>query len=314
MATANSRRNLKIIGAGTNLGIPSIQGSELAPNFISEKLKLEFDEIVGADTTIERMVSNGANVGSSDATSNIGKIRLLDYLSRLFNVIYKEFIERDFSAASISSASNLKDLITVIGGDHSIAIATWQAAIKKYYDHHKFAIIWIDSHLDSHNFETTESGNMHGMPIATLLGHCKPLEFIDNFDHLSPKDIYILGVRDYEAPEKELLQKLGVTVYYMDEVKERSFATVMDEIANSIHSKGQHFGISLDLDYFDPNHVSGVNTAVEGGGSVDEVVQYFTNSLAKDKMEIFELVEFNHNKDDNGNTLKCIAQLLEAVR
>lgn len=304
MSANGNGGNLKLIGASVNFGIPSSSGSEIAPRVIAEKLGLQFYSILEVENGID------SNLVSHETNSYNVNPKIYSYLNKLYHAVYKELVEKEFNKQFSTPHNTTPDLITVIGGDHSIAIATWQAALK-LYDEGKFALIWIDAHLDGHNFSTTSSGNIHGMPVATLLGRCKELEFIEEFSYLKPSEIYMVGIRDYEPEELEFLQKLGVTIYFMEEVKKRSFKVVMDEIITKIERQGQHFGISLDLDYFTPTVVKGVNTQAEGGGEVEEVVEYFANGLNKKKLELFELVEFNPNKDD-GNTISCISDVLNA--
>lgn len=271
-----------LIGAASNLGIPNLNtsksnGSEYAPYALKEDLKLNFDSIV-----------DGKDVKDNNVK---------EYLKLLFDCIMKNTLD--------------KSHLTVIGGDHSIGVATWQAMMKLHGD--DIALIWIDAHLDANNFDTTPSGNTHGMPLATLLGHCQKLEFIEQFLNIKPQNLYLIGARDYEKEELELLNKLGVKIYFIDEVKNKSFKVVMDEVQLRIQNEGKKYGISLDLDYFDPSDIKAVNTSVSNGGNIDNVVQYFQNDLDKENLIAFELVEFNPSKDEKSETLKCIEQLLKAI-
>lgn len=278
----HNNRKLNLIGAATNLGISQLRstnshGSEYAPYALEKDLNLKFTNIIDASKEVNISIQN--------------------YLKLLFDAI-------------VSSYSSLS-LATVIGGDHSIGAATWQAMMNIHGD--DISLVWIDAHLDANNFATTPSGNTHGMPLATLLGYCKELEFVEPFHCIKPHNLYLIGTRDYEKEELDLLNKLGVKIYFMDEVRRRSFKVVMNEVQSKISESGKKFGISLDLDYFDPSDIKAVNTSVSGGGHVEDVVEYFQNDLKKANLIAFELVEFNPSKDEGGVTLGSIKKLLDAL-
>ena len=189
----------------------------------------------------------------------------------------------------------------IFGGDHSIAIATWQAVMQNHGS--DFGLLWIDAHLDANNFQTTPSGNFHGMPIATLLGHCKELEFKSPFKYLKPKNIYILGVRDYEKEEHQLLQSLGVNIYMMSEIRNMDFGKLVDEIC----SRHKKIGISFDCDSIDPEIFSSVNTPVPGGFSISELSDLLAKAYSK--LICLEIAEYNPSKDIDGKNAKMIIEL-----
>ena len=103
----------------------------------------------------------------------------------------------------------------VLGGDHSIAIGTWAGVIKQLPANSNFALIWIDAHMDAHTIETSPSGNFHGMPISMLLGEAEHelLSCVPAQQYLEGRDLYLFGVRSFQAEELVLLSKQKVNVF-----------------------------------------------------------------------------------------------------
>ncbi len=116
----------------------------------------------------------------------------------------------------------------VLGGDHSCAIGTWKGIAGAMPG--PLGLIWIDAHMDAHTPETTESGKLHGMPLACVLGYGDPaLTGIAGGARLAPEHVCLIGVRSFEKGEAALLRRLGVRVYPMREIKERGLDSVLRE-------------------------------------------------------------------------------------
>ena len=193
----------------------------------------------------------------------------------------------------------------VFGGDHSVAIATWQAALQNHGD--DFALVWLDAHLDANNFDTSPSGNYHGMPLATLLGHCKELEFKENFKYLKPENLYILGARDYEEGEYELLKSLNVNLYMMSEFDKVDLNTVMNDIC----SRHKEIGISFDCDAIDSKYFPYVNTPVSHGFNIDELSDAI--EIASKQLIGLEITEYNPLLDRNQRGPQVIYDILSWI-
>ncbi len=116
----------------------------------------------------------------------------------------------------------------VLGGDHSCAIGTWKGIAKATSG--PLGLIWIDAHMDAHTPQTTESGRLHGMPLAALLGHGdETLTGIASGARLDPRHVCLIGVRSFEAGEAALLRRLGVRIFPMREVRQRGFDATLRE-------------------------------------------------------------------------------------
>ena len=149
-----------------------------------------------------------------------------------------------------------------IGGDHSIAVGT----VGGVTHHEPCGVLWIDAHADFNTPDTSPSGNLHGMPLAALMGYGAP-ELV-NLGRSGPKleaaQVVLLGVRDVDPEERILLKNSGVGVYTMREIDARGIAAIAREaLARLSHLPRLH--VSLDMDSLDPTEAPGVGTPVHGG-------------------------------------------------
>ena len=198
------------------------------------------------------------------------------------------------------------------GGDHSCAIGTWSGVAKI---HDEFGLIWIDAHMDAHTHDTTLSGNVHGMPVASLLGvgadELKTIALAR--PKIKAENIVLIGIRSYEAEEKELLDSLGVKVFLMDEVKQIGFKACMDYALNHFASKNMKYGISLDVDGLDPAYITATGTMVEDGIDLEQLCTEFAKIKLNDLIGV-EIVEYNPELDDNNHKdLATIKRILQAI-
>lgn len=218
-------------------------------------------------------------------------------------------------AQQVCDSAASGNLPLVVGGDHSCAIGTWSGSALFLKQRGQLGLVWIDAHMDSHTPETTPSGAIHGMPLAALLGYGAPeLVNLAGFSpKLLPRHICLVGVRSYEPGEAELLQRLGVRVFFMDEVKQRGIGSVMAEAFAIARNGTAGFGISIDLDAFNPEESPGVGTPVQDGLlhlELDRVLRGIGNIP---DLVALELAEFNPLRDHDSRTLGLIEDLLSAI-
>ena len=202
----------------------------------------------------------------------------------------------------------------VIGGDHSIAMGTWSGAKKGISESDRLGLIWIDAHCDAHTHETTHTGNIHGMPVAALLGHGEErFSQIRRGIAIHPEDVVLIGVRDYESEERALLESLGVRVYEMSEVKRRGLALVFQESLDLLRRQTDRYGLSIDLDGLDPCYAPGVGTPVEDGITPTDLYGAIRSCYRDPKLLGLEIVEFNPNLDIENRTLHCLIACVESI-
>jgi len=198
----------------------------------------------------------------------------------------------------------------IIGGDHSVAIGTWSGVAR--FVGKPLGLLWIDAHLDSHTPETSYSGAVHGMPLACLLGRGVKRLLGLGIDSLQidPKHTVVLGPRSWEAEEAAFLARMGVRVIGAVEIDERGLAACFDEAAAIVSSAENGYGITLDLDAFDPAAAPGVGSPEPKGLAVGEVRAGLQKLTGSEKLRALEIVEYNPDRDRHGITAKLIADVI----
>ncbi|MDK9715602.1 MAG: arginase [Sulfuritalea sp.] len=207
------------------------------------------------------------------------------------------------------------DFPLVIGGDHSCAIGTWSGVKRVLGAEARLGLIWIDAHMDSHTVATSQTRNIHGMPLASLLGHGDPrLTGVAGAGaKLLPEDVCLIGVRSFESDEAVLLKQLGVRVYFMHEVRRRGLAEVFAEALSRVGRHTRGYGISIDLDALDPAEEPGVGTPVPGGLLRADLTDALALAHGDEKLLAVEIVEYNPYRDDGFVTARAIHDLCQSL-
>lgn len=201
-----------------------------------------------------------------------------------------------------------------LGGDHSAAIGLW-SGVARGARPGSFGLIWIDAHMDAHTFATTPSRMIHGMPVAALLGHGDEAltALAGAWPAVRPANLCLIGTRSWEDGEAALLERLGVRVIKMPEVARRGFAAVLAE-AIAIASDGMaRFGVSIDIDAFDPVEITGTGIHVPDGLSADAVCHALPALRGEAKFAGLEIAEYNPHRDRDGQTAQLIGALIIAA-
>ncbi|KAK5975609.1 Transcriptional regulator [Trichostrongylus colubriformis] len=208
-----------------------------------------------------------------------------------------------------------KEDLLVLGGDHSCAMGTWSGVASAVRPHGDLGLIWIDAHMDAHTPSSTPSGNIHGMPVAHLLGYGDKnlIRISDRLPKILPHNMCMVGIRSYEDGEQELLERLGVRIFYMDEVERRGIAEVMHEALYMVSRNTVGFGMSIDIDGFDVADAPAVGTPAENGISASEFLRAVL-TLDLSKLLATEIVEFLPRLDDHHKSSeKLVVSLMEAI-
>ncbi|MET2524129.1 arginase [Ralstonia sp. SM1884_UCD616_TZ26] len=203
----------------------------------------------------------------------------------------------------------------VIGGDHSCAIGTWSGVASALRPAGPLGLIWIDAHLDSHTPQSSDSGAIHGMPLAALLGHgARELTQVrDTHPKLLPQHVVVIGARSYEPAERALIDQLGVRVIDAAEVARSGLRAVMAEATRIAAADTAAFGVTVDLDAFDPAVAPGVGSPEPGGLTRQDMTQALAACARHARFAAFELVEYNPRHDKGGITARLALDLLGAV-
>ena len=202
-----------------------------------------------------------------------------------------------------------------LGGDHAYAVGTWSGVSVAKRQEGAVGLLWIDAHMDSHTFETSESGAIHGMPLAALLGEgdVKLTQILDTQPKLLPEYTALVGIRSFEHGEQKNLEKLGVRIFYMDEILQRGLSVVMQEAFHIVSKAPAGYGISIDLDALDPKDAPGVGSLEENGIRLIELTQALKNITQLQSPLALDIMEFNPELDKNHQTENAIGDLMEAV-
>jgi len=184
----------------------------------------------------------------------------------------------------------------VIGGDHSIAMGTISglaAHLKK--SGQKLGLIWFDAHGDMNRPDSTPSGNIHGMPLAHLLGYGDPdLSSIHGVHPaVEPENVVLIGIRDIDQKERDFINASGVTAYTMRDIDQLGMARVAREALEIVNDGTAGFHVSFDLDGCDPEVIPGTGTTVPGGVSFREAHLLLEECAADGRILALEVVELN---------------------
>ena len=285
-----------IFGAGTDLGV-NIDGASLGPVQLMNDLKAFYK---GESMMFEQDKDIIKSRNLSDRRKN-------EYEIEKFNTnLYKNMVDK------------IKEeyFPIMIGGDHSATIASALASAKVNID---VGIIWIDAHTDYNTFETTVTGNIHGLPLAAINGYKNSeLRYYHDGKVIQPSRTVIIGARSIDDAEKDNVKYSGVTVFTTQDIKEKGIEAIMDEAFKIAGYKTKGIHISYDLDIIDPDIAPGVSVPEFDGINEEEAMQineYIINHMKS--VLSYDLVEFNPLRDVDRKTeqiaLNLLAQVIRAV-
>jgi arginase len=193
----------------------------------------------------------------------------------------------------------------VLGGDHSIAAGV-AAGVADFHRKQKKQIgyLWLDAHGDMNTPESSPSGNVHGMPLATIMGFGAP-ELVDLLGFkpkAEPGNIVVVGARDLDAQERKIAKKSGVHVFTMRDIDERGMREVMSDALKHAMDDTGGVAVSLDMDFVDPSDAPGVGTPVRGGVTYREAHLAMEMIADSEAMASMEVVEINPVIDEHNRT------------
>lgn len=227
-------------------------------------------------------------------------------------------------AEMLASSANIIEKVSVIlsndefpiilGGDHAIAIPTFSAIANHYKQQgNEIGLIWFDAHADINTPETSPSGNIHGMPLATILGHGNEelVNLCGYAPKLDPKYFAHIGARDVDPGERSQIEKLGLrdNFFTMSDIDKRGMAEcVEDAIAIASQAPGG-YAVTFDVDMIDPRFAPGSGTLVRGGATYREAHLALEMIAAHGGMRSFEIVEVNPLLDQSNITVELACEL-----
>lgn len=296
----------------------------------------------GAEMPHSTLIATGSGWGATDMGTAFGAYVMFQqyahtppflnthYLDHTYPATIPDHLERHESAGDlryrrlrhalkmhfecVRQASTDASKPLIIGGDHALAISTW-SAIAHARDFQPFGLLWIDAHLDAHTPETSPSMAYHGMPTAVLMGHGDPTltHLAGHAPIIAPEHIIFIGARDYEAEEYALLRQLGCQIYSTQEVNQEGFSTIFQRCISYFAQQDLPFGVSLDIDVFDPKWAPGTGARAPDGLHPDHVLPSLQGLMHRTPILGLEVVEFNPKKDVNGRTHALMQKIMNTV-
>lgn len=276
--------------SGTELGPESIMQAGLA-----RQLRAIEGVELGDISTLD-CPRNAGESGSSDKTKHLPEVK---EMSRLL-------------CEAVSHTVEEGAFPLVLGGDHSIAMGSIAGLTKHYRN---LGVIWFDAHSDLNTEETTPTGNMHGMPLAVALGRSrfKLSDIPGAGPFIHKENVVIIGARDLDPGEKELIRSEGITCFSMHDIDRLGIKTVVEK-ALEVAGKGTDgIHLSFDMDCLDPLEAPGVGTPVPGGLNYREA--HFALELLAEAgcITSMDLVEVNPFIDFNMRTARLAVELIAST-
>lgn len=292
-------RKAKIIGVPMDLGAGR-RGVDMGPSAI---------RIAGLNQAIRLLgyeVSDAGNVHVRPAESIERTSPRAHFLPQIAEAAEE-------LAAMVEAGLEDGALPVILGGDHSIAIGS-VAGVASYYRkrNQRVGIIWLDAHTDVNTPETSPSGNIHGMPLAALLGKgARELTHVAGFaPKVLPENVAVIGARSIDPGEREFVRTAGIRVFSMSELDERGLPDVVAEAVQiaTMNTAGLH--VTMDMDFIDPFYAPGVGTPERGGATYRESHLAMEKISASGRVLSVELTEVNPVFDTANQTAQLAVELI----
>ena len=295
-------KKIRILGVPLDLG-QSRRGVDMGPSAV---------RVAGLEARLEALghvVEDGGNMAVAIAETKKSGDPHAKYLKEITATCTKH-------AETVFKTLEAGKFPLVLGGDHSVAAGT-VAGVAEFFrqqrrvQEQKIGLIWIDAHADINTPETSPSGNVHGMPLAAIMG-LGPAELADIYGFrpkIHAENCVIVGVRDVDAREKENIKQAGLEVYTMRDIDERGMRTVIEEALRVAGRGTAGYHVSLDMDWIDPEDAPGVGTPVRGGASYREAHLAMEIIADHGRMTSFEIVEVNPVIDEHNRTADLAVEL-----
>ncbi len=295
-------KKIRILGVPLDLG-QSRRGVDMGPSAV---------RVAGLEARLEELghiVEDGGNIAVAIAEQKKSGDPHAKYLKEITATCTKH-------AETVLKTLEAGKFPLVLGGDHSVAAGT-VAGVAEFFrqqrrvQEQKIGLIWIDAHADINTPETSPSGNVHGMPLAAIMG-LGPSDLADIYGFkpkVQPENCVLVGIRDVDVREKENIKETGIEVYTMRDIDERGMRTVIEEALRVAGRGTAGYHVSLDMDWIDPEDAPGVGTPVRGGATYREAHLAMEIIADHGRMTSFEIVEVNPVIDEHNRTADLAVEL-----
>ncbi|MFJ3056973.1 arginase [Herbaspirillum sp. NPDC087042] len=217
--------------------------------------------------------------------------------------------------AAVGDALRQEELPLLMGGDHALAIGSIAAVAQHCRQQGKeLRVLWLDAHADANTDASSPTGNIHGMPVACLLGvGPQALAGIGGqVPALLPQQICQIGIRSVDREEKRHLRELGVRVYDMRHIDEHGMRLTMEQALSGVGPQ-THLHVSFDVDFLDSALAPGVGTAVPGGPTYREAQLCMEMIADTGRLASLEVMELNPACDVRNQTAELVVDLVESL-
>lgn len=300
-----AERKIAILGVPLGYGAGQV-GSELGVDAI------RLSKVRG-ETLLQHIESLGFSVADK---GNVPIVPVADINDEGNPKHLSEMVESSTAiAATLRTILEDGSFPVILGGDHSIAIGTFSGISSHFHNKsEEVGLIWFDAHADINTPQTSSSGNIHGMPLAVLLGEgTDSLVDIEGFSPKLNKQYFAhVGARDLDAGERKRIMDLGLEKQFftMSEIDKRGMlACVQDAIAIASKAPGG-YAVTFDVDMIDPRFAPGSGTLVRGGATYREAHLALEVIAEHGGMVSFEIVEVNPLLDQSNITVELAIELI----
>jgi arginase len=292
-------RRIRVLGVPLDLGA-SRRGVDMGPSAM---------RVAGLAARLEALghhVADGGNIRVEIAETQASGNKNARYLNEI-----TETCTRIAEAVLATLEEGMIPLL--LGGDHSLAAGS-VSGVAEFHRRRdeKIGLVWIDAHSDINTPDTSPSGNVHGMPLAAILGlGPDPLAKVYGYaPKIAAENAVLIGVRDIDAAERENIRRAGMThVYTMRDIDERGMRVVMEEALAAAGNGTAGYHVSLDMDWIDPEDAPGVGTPVRGGATYREAHLAMEILADHGRLLSFEVVEVNPVIDEHNRTADLAVEL-----
>lgn len=227
----------------------------------------------------------------------------------------------EWLASSRNSADSVKKILeknqfpVILSGDHSCGVGTFSGVSSYFHNkNEEVGLIWFDAHADMNTPETSPSGNVHGMPLAALLGigNSEIINLQGFSPKLNPKYCVHIGARDLDLGEKRLIRELGMekNFFTMSDVDRRGMQACVEEGIKIASQASAGYAVTFDVDILDPRFAPGSGTLVRGGITYREAHLALELIAERGGMQSFEIVEVNPLLDSSNVTVELAGELI----
>ncbi|TFY98328.1 arginase [Ramlibacter humi] len=293
-------RTVSLIGAPTDVGA-SVRGAGMGPDALRVAGLIEALRSHRLDVMDRGNLSGPPNPWKAPE----GGARHLDEVVAWNRAVY----------GAVDQALTDGHVPLLMGGDHCLAIGSISAVARHCRATGKsLRVVWLDAHTDVNTEAISPSGNLHGMPVACLLGHGpKPLVgWSGEPAAVAPDQIDFIGIRSVDADEKQAIRQLGLSVYDMRHIDEHGMRHTMTELLADVDDN-THLHVSFDLDCLDPMEAPGVGTGVRGGPTYREMQLCMEMIADTGCMGSLDVVEINPALDVRNRTAELAVDFIQSL-